>query len=216
MVSEWAVWSGYQINVDAFKSFIAVLLGTEDRPKPDKSIDAYVYDYVRWKNHLPRKEAAKSPKIRFHSADPESGRVTHIFFPIRFIPFTSERQFDDPTHPDYPIAHEETEKDKAKLERWLDYINTKNGGEHRIGADQFEFAVMEDLHPLAEWRVSTGSNFADFKRETAALFQRVWVRVFCRICVVEELQNLHLFAQWRAIQVLRRQEHRSASTFLSD
>ncbi|KAJ3774496.1 hypothetical protein FB446DRAFT_728674 [Lentinula raphanica] len=153
MVSEWAVWSGYQIDVDAFKNFIGVLLGTEDRPKPDKAIDAYVYDYVRWKNHLPRKEAAKSPKIRFHSADPESGRVTHIFFPIRFIPFTSERQFDDPTHPDYPIAHEETEKDKAKLERWLDYINTKHGGEHRITADQFEFAVMEDLHPLAEWRV---------------------------------------------------------------
>ncbi|KAJ3717813.1 hypothetical protein C8R42DRAFT_152939 [Lentinula raphanica] len=89
----------------------------------------------------------------FRTSDREGTNITHIFFPIRFIPFKTRRQLNDPTHPEYVIAHEETEKDKRKLQSLLNYIHAHNGGEHRMNADLFEFAVMKDLHPLAEWRV---------------------------------------------------------------
>ncbi|KAJ3717811.1 hypothetical protein EV361DRAFT_661681 [Lentinula raphanica] len=153
MVSEWAIWSGYQVDSDAFKTLMGIIRGSGDPDLDQDLLDDYALDYIRWRRRLPRKEAAQSPKIRFRALDPEVDKLTHIFFPIRFIPFKSNRQLNDPTHPDYPIAHEETEKDKAKLERWLNYIHTKYGGEHRMSADQFEFTVMKDLHPLADWRL---------------------------------------------------------------
>ncbi|KAJ3755823.1 hypothetical protein EV360DRAFT_85549 [Lentinula raphanica] len=153
MLSNWAVWSGYQLEPHAFIRFIGVLEGTGAPPDPDRGIVSYILDYVHWRNHLPPKDAAKAPRIRFRASDPEEENITHIFFPIRFIPFKSRRQLDDPTHPDYPTAHEETEKDKGKVERLLNYIHATNGGEHRISADVFEFAVMKDLHPRVEWRV---------------------------------------------------------------
>ncbi|KAJ3974265.1 hypothetical protein EV361DRAFT_661715 [Lentinula raphanica] len=152
MLSNWAVWSGYQLEPHAFIRFIGVLEGTGAPPDPDRGIVSYILDYVHWRNHLPPRDAAKAPRIRFHASDPEEENITHIFFPIRFIPFKSRRQLNDPTHPDYPTAHEETEKDKGKVERLLNYIHATNGGEHRISADVFEFAVMKDLHPRVEWR----------------------------------------------------------------
>ncbi|KAJ3817005.1 hypothetical protein F5880DRAFT_134995 [Lentinula raphanica] len=170
MLSNWAVWSGYQLEPHVFIRFIGVLEGTGAPPDPDRGIVSYILDYVHWRNHLPPKDAAKAPRIRcmyqshssttmliswtfiVRASDPEEENITHIFFPIRFIPFKSRRQLNDPTHPDYPTAHEETEKDKGKVERLLNYIHATNGGEHRISADVFEFAVMKDLHPRVEWR----------------------------------------------------------------
>ncbi|KAJ3717789.1 hypothetical protein C8R42DRAFT_711532 [Lentinula raphanica] len=153
MVSDWAVWSGYQLNPDAYKRFVGVLKGTGDVQDPNKDIFDYIFDYIHWRNYLPPKLSDKAPDIRFRTSDPEEENVTHIFFPIRFIPFKSRRQLNDPSHPDYSIAHEPTEKDKAKLRRFLNYIHAHNGGEHRMDADLFEFAVMKDLHPSVEWRV---------------------------------------------------------------
>ncbi|KAJ3974266.1 hypothetical protein EV361DRAFT_661721 [Lentinula raphanica] len=153
MVSDWAVWSGYQLEADAYKRFVGVFEGTGDAQAPDKRIIDYVCDYVQWRELLPPKLAARAPNIRFRTSDREGTNITHIFFPIRFIPFKTRRQLNDPTHPEHVIAHEETEKDKRKLQSLLNYIHAHNGGEHRMNADLFEFAVMKDLHPLAEWRV---------------------------------------------------------------
>ena len=81
--------------------------------------------------------------ISVHAADPQ-GEVTHIFFPLRYIPYKSQRQLYDPSHPDYSAVHQPTEKDKANLERWINYVNGKLGGKYHIEKDKFEFAAMKN------------------------------------------------------------------------
>ncbi|KAJ3833194.1 hypothetical protein F5878DRAFT_646146 [Lentinula raphanica] len=121
MVSEWAIWSGYQVDSDAFKTLMGIIRGSGDPDLDQDLLDDYALDYIRWRRCLPRKEAAQSPKIRFRALDPEVDKLTHIFFPIRFIPFKSDRQLNDPTHPDYPIAHEEIERTRQS---WNDGSTT--------------------------------------------------------------------------------------------
>ncbi|KAJ3831857.1 hypothetical protein F5878DRAFT_713915 [Lentinula raphanica] len=183
MVSDWAVWSGYQLEADAYKRFVGVFEGTGDAQAPDKRIIDYVCDYVQWRELLPPKLAARAPNIRFRTSDREGTNITHIFFPIRFIPFKTRRQLNDPTHPEHVIAHEETEKDKRKLQSLFNYIHAHNGGEHRMNADLFEFAVMKDLHPLAEWRAKCwltaqySYNFMSSSRSSMIIRTRVTLKL---------------------------------------
>ena len=47
--------------------------------------------------------------------DPEGENITHIFFPVRWIPFKSQRQLDGSTHPDYDAVHKANEREVARL-----------------------------------------------------------------------------------------------------
>ena len=91
-----------------------------------------------------------SPMVFFtlgRRSNPEGGDITHIFFLLRWRAYESERQLDDPTHPDYAAIHEPTEKEKASFERWLSYVNERFGGKAHIDASVFRFAAMKNLHP---------------------------------------------------------------------
>ncbi|KAJ3847509.1 hypothetical protein EV368DRAFT_69046 [Lentinula lateritia] len=138
MSSDQVVWSGYQLDIDSFKKFIMVLTGEGDRPPPDddeSSLD-WAYEYTAWRFELSPRDRAKTPKIRYLELNPDApDDITHLFFPVRWIPYKSPRQLDDPTHPDYATTHEPNEKDKAKLDRWLTYIHETNGGKYRFSAD---------------------------------------------------------------------------------
>jgi len=144
------VWSGYQVDQQAFRDLVAALYGRQSSPQDN--IADVVGRYTRWKNQLPPKQRSKAPRVRFRASEEEEDDISHIFFPIRWIPYKSPRQFDDPTHPDYAAAHESTEKDKAKLERWLSVVDAKVEGKDPIRRDMFEFTTMKDLHPSDEWR----------------------------------------------------------------
>ena len=89
-------------------------------------------------------------------SDPEGENISHIFFPLRWSAYENERQLNDPTYPDYAATHEPTEKDEAKLDRWLNYVDEKLGGKNHVQRDVFRFAVMKDIHPADEW-VGVGS-----------------------------------------------------------
>ena len=86
------------------------------------------------------------------ASDPREENITHIFFPVRWIPFKTKRQLNDPAHPDYDAVHKATEKDEAKLGRWLDCVDEMLEGKCRVERDKFEFSVMKELHPMVEWR----------------------------------------------------------------
>ncbi|KAJ4480985.1 hypothetical protein J3R30DRAFT_3700468 [Lentinula aciculospora] len=157
MSSYDVIWSGYQIDVPSFKNFMMKLRGQGDFPPPDdkRSVIKWSSDYIRWRRNLPPRTGAKVPRIRYIPSSPQHAHgedITHIFFPIRWIPYKSEHQLNDPSHPDYAKSHEPTETDKAKLDRWLNYINENNGGEYRVNSNMFEFGTILDLHPVHEWR----------------------------------------------------------------
>ncbi|KAJ3889939.1 hypothetical protein GG344DRAFT_66668 [Lentinula edodes] len=150
------VWSGYRLDTRSFKKFVMVLTGRGDGPSPDNDQFSvkWASQYTAWRFKLPPRDRVITPKIRFLYLNPDSpDDITHLFFPIRWLPYKSPRQLDDPTHPDYATTHGPNEKDKAKLDRWLTYIHDSNGGKYRFSADMFEFTAIMDLHPAYEWRI---------------------------------------------------------------
>jgi len=149
MSSDYAVWSGYQLDRQSFMDFISVLSDKGSHRRPGADITDFTMTYISWTHRLPRKVASQAPKIRYRTLDGEI--VTHVFFPLRWIPYKSRRQINDPTHPDYAAVHEPTDKDKARLENWLKVVNETLDGKC-VDKDKFEFSVMKDLHPLVEWR----------------------------------------------------------------
>ena len=68
--------------------------------------------------------------------------VTHFFFPTRSIPFENACQLEDPNNNDYIEAHKQTDKDKKRFEKWLDYVNANNKGGNPVSPNKFEFSVM--------------------------------------------------------------------------
>ncbi|KAJ3930996.1 MAG: hypothetical protein NXY57DRAFT_975864 [Lentinula lateritia] len=150
------VWSGYRLDTRSFKKFVMVLTGRGDGPSPDNDQFSvkWASQYTAWRFKLPPRDRVITPKIRFLYLNPDSpDDITHLFFPIRWLPYKSPRQLDDPTHPDYATTHGPNEKDKAKLDRWLTYIHESNGGKYCFSADMFEFTAIMDLHPAYEWRI---------------------------------------------------------------
>lgn len=67
--------------------------------------------------------------------------VTHIFFPTRSIPYENASQLEDPNNYDRIEAHKETDKDREKLKKWLNYINANTRG-NPFSSSKFEFSVI--------------------------------------------------------------------------
>ena len=168
MRPNYVVWSGYELDRQSFVDFVRMLYETPIPPERD--IIGVVGYYTRWKDRLPRRERSRAPNIRCmrpspfsisgsftfisgRTSDPEGKHITHIFLPMRWMPYKSRRQLEDPDHPDYAAAHEPTEKDEATLQRWLNCVDERIVEERYVKRDVFKFAAMKELHPSVEWRV---------------------------------------------------------------
>jgi len=153
MRSDYAVWSGYQIDQQSFRDLVSMLRDEGPQGNPTHHMPDVISAYLRWTRQLPRKMSAKAPNVRFRTRGTKEEIITHIFFPLRWVPYKTRRQITDPAHPDYAAVHEPTEKDKAKFENWLRVLNERLDGKYHIDKDKFEFSVMKDLHPSVEWRI---------------------------------------------------------------
>ncbi|KAJ3803969.1 hypothetical protein F5876DRAFT_71009 [Lentinula aff. lateritia] len=157
------VWNGYQLDRRSFKKFVMVLTGRRDGPSSDDDQFSvkWASQYTVWRFKLPPRDSYNAENLFLSLTtvlvlylNPDSpDDITHLFFPIHWIPYKSSRQLDDPTHTDYATTHGPNEKDKAKLDRWLTYIHENNGDKYRFSADIFEFTAIKDLHPAYEWRI---------------------------------------------------------------
>ena len=84
MRSNYAVWSGYQLDNLSFKDFMSTLLGTP--MIPDQDVLDLVEAYTSWKRRLPPKQRSKAPNIRCMQASLPYRLVIYLYLRARFRP----------------------------------------------------------------------------------------------------------------------------------
>ncbi|CAA7268228.1 unnamed protein product [Cyclocybe aegerita] len=144
--SEDAVYSGYLMSVDDFKTFFATI-------KPslaERPFDEYVMGYDSWRRRFPKAERARVPRLRLVPLPdipalslPDDGTVDKAFLPTRYVRYTSKRQLrrnEKNRH-----LWEENEEDRAKLEEFSRFIASLGGNLDvtRVAG----FGCLRDAHP---------------------------------------------------------------------
>ena len=79
MPSIYAVWSGYELELESFRDFMGTLYG-KTMPQEESTSNLMGY-YISWKGRLPPKERAHAPKIRCTRSSPPRS-------PIAYLPFS--------------------------------------------------------------------------------------------------------------------------------
>ncbi|PFH46120.1 hypothetical protein AMATHDRAFT_70608 [Amanita thiersii Skay4041] len=141
------------MSIPNFKKFILslhtpLLSGIQRRGDPDEDLWDYIIVYDCWRRRLPRAAQRNAPKLKFCYISEEPGRnlersLKHFFFPIRFITYQGEEQFNK-SHPENKIISEETEQDRAALTRFIQYLKSVGT---TLDTRMIKFGYMKDKHP---------------------------------------------------------------------
>lgn len=168
---EFAIYSGYQMDRQTFRTFASGLPGADDLfylPKKRRNFLNYVFVFNTWKNRLPPKQQRYVPKFRCmlictlntingliylpvryrDSSGDEKEYITHVFFPFRFVEYKADSQLTE-GHPDNIPISEETPADQAKLDSLIRFLKERGGTLER---DMVTFTYMKELHPSVDWR----------------------------------------------------------------
>ncbi|KAJ3498233.1 hypothetical protein NLJ89_g10246 [Agrocybe chaxingu] len=144
--SEDAVYSGYLMSLDDFKTFFA----TVEPSFAGRPFDDHVFGYDSWRRRLPKADRARVPRLRLVPLPdipafcmPSDEMVDKAFLPTRYVRYTSKKQLrrnEKNRH-----LWEENEKDRAKLEEFSRFIASLGGNLDvtRVAG----FGCLRDTHP---------------------------------------------------------------------
>ncbi|PFH47293.1 hypothetical protein AMATHDRAFT_50405 [Amanita thiersii Skay4041] len=152
--SKLAIYSGYELSIPNFKQFILSLqtpLVSVIRNDPDSDL----WDYMtRGDITLLRRFCFVSEEAEMAFDGDLEEKLKHLFPPIRFVPYKGENQLEE-SHPDSKIIREETEKDKAALAQFIQYVRSIGG---QLNASMVNFGYMKDIHPSLDTKNPYSSN----------------------------------------------------------
>ena len=168
MPKQLAVYSGYEMLPNDFKTFIYSLRPElEDEPL-DLQLQKCILAYDSWRRRLPREDLRSAPKLRresslsifpywlipmyhlqvhYKSTSPDA-IPNQLFFPLRYTDLKGLRQFEE-SDPDSLRAKTETETDKARLEAFIRFIALHGG---KLDPNTISFGYMTDIHPYFDDR----------------------------------------------------------------
>ncbi|KDQ28633.1 hypothetical protein PLEOSDRAFT_1102673 [Pleurotus ostreatus PC15] len=157
--SKFAIFSGYEMSRQDFKEFVLSLPSAREAVDWDEpnGLEPYLFGYNAFRRRLPLGMKGSAPKLRLRYVSKEAARlvdtdieptISRLFFPIRFVRYKGREQLRDP-HPDSKLIKDETLDDKAKLNSFVQFIESCGGN---LDPSKVSFAYMKELHPAHDWR----------------------------------------------------------------